>query len=110
MVGASIDVNILYLQILIYWQKMTASLAMPWVVRLFLDWRKLRFNFQVLHDMDKGKTKWTCWEVFTIFNIFGLSVIFWFVTDENEVAVISLDEPLADITDKEIRNFVSDVS
>lgn len=27
--------------------------------------------------------------------------------DENEVAVISLDEPLADITDKEIRNFAS---
>lgn len=41
-------------------------------------------------------------------NILTIIWIIWIIiTDEDEVAVVSLDEPLADCTDKEISDFVS---
>ena len=52
--------------------------------------------------------KYTCADVMKILLVATL-LILWFLTDQNEVSVLSLDE-MAELTDKDISSFVSDVS
>ena len=106
--GASIEVYVLYVQILICCQKIIPFSAVHLVARLFLDQRKLRFNFQVFHGSNTCLMKYTCADVMKILLVATL-LILWFLTDQNEVSVLSLDE-MAELTDKDISSFVSDVS
>ena len=79
---------------------------------------KLRFNFLVrdfvkFYFVSSGRKRNIIWQyavwLYCIF--FWEAVSYWSIlfmhTDEDEVSVFSLDEPLEDFTDKEISDYVS---